>query len=324
MKDNDITRLACRALEHISPQYGIQSDQLRSIGHSGSDVREFHLNGIRYVLRLKQCNPGDLDLLYGEVHWISYLSARGISVSDVIPSETGGLFEEAEVGGVRFAAVVFRAAEGEAPVDFVDRWDDEFYRQWGGLVGRMHEISRSYAPPSEKYRRPHWHETEDIAVEKYAPAGEAGVLRGSKRLFERLRRLPTDPRSYGLIHADLHRGNFFVKEGVFTVFDFGSCQYCWFTYDIAVCLYHAVFSTPEGRDPKDFGNHFLKEFMRGYEEANSSCVIWLDKIPLFLKLRRLVMYVDMVRFWDLSNISPKREEFLERHRSGIEADTPVL
>lgn len=322
--DDAVKHLADAALGCILPRYGLQCNDLRAIGHAGSDVREFWRDGARYVLRLQQCNDREIDLLRGEIHWISHLSANGVSVSTAVPSGTGTLIEETEVGGVRFAAVVFRAAEGRPPVDFVDEWDDEFYRQWGNLVGRMHEVSGSYTPPSERYARPHWYQTDDVAVEKYAPAGDAGVLRSSAIILERLRQLPADPQSYGLIHADLHRGNFFVKDGVFTVFDFGTCQYCWFTYDVAVSLYHAIFSTPKGVDEKDFGEHFLHQFMLGYDEANSACEVWLDKISLFLKLRRIVMYVDMVRYWDLGKLSPERAHFLERHRRGIQADAPVL
>ena len=316
--------LADKALSSISARYGIQCEDIHPIGRSGSDVREFWRDGRRYIMRLQKCSDRELDLLHGEIDWISHLSANGVSVSTVIPSKTGAQIEEAEVGGIRFAAVVFRAAEGEAPVDFVDRWDDEFYQHWGKLVGRMHEASRSYTPPTERYRRPHWYQTDDIAIEKYAAGDDEGLLRASMKVIKTLRRLPTNAKSYGLIHGDLHRRNFFVKDGVFTVFDFGSCQYCWFTYDIAVCIYHAVFSTPKDMQAKEFGEHFLEQFMRGYEAVNSTCEIWLDNLPLFLKLRRLVMYVDMVRYWDLANISPERGRFLERHRRDIEANAPVL
>ncbi len=319
-----MTNLEGRALGRISSRYGIECSDLRAIGHAGSRVHEFWREGARYVLRLQQCTEREIDLLHGEIHWISHLSANGISVSTAVPSRNGALIEEVKVGGIRFTGVVFRAAEGRAPVDFVDEWDDEFYRQWGSLVGRMHEVSRSYAPPSERHARPHWYDTDEIAVKKYVPATETGVLRSSMKVLEALGQLPTSPQSYGMIHADLHRGNFFVKDGVFTVFDFGICQYCWFTYDVAVCLYHALFSTPKDKGVKEFGEHFLGQFMRGYQESRSTCEIWLDEIPLFLKLRRIVMYVDMLRYWDLAQMSPERDRFLERHRRGIEADTRVL
>jgi Ser/Thr protein kinase RdoA (MazF antagonist) len=179
-------------------------------------------------------------------------------------------------------------------------------RAIGHAGSRVHEVSRSYAPPSERYARPHWYETDEIAVKKYVPATETGVLRSSMKVLEALRQLPTSPQSYGMIHADLHRGNFFVKDGVFTVFDFGICQYCWYTYDVAVCLYHALFSTPKDKGVKESGEHFLGQFMRGYQESRSTCEIWLDEIPLFLKLRRIVMYVDMLRYWDLAQMSPER------------------
>ena len=43
--------------------------------------------------------------------------------------------------------------------------------------------------------------------------------------------------AYGLVHADLHMGNFFVDHsGQMTVFDFDDCCFHWFGYDCAVSV----------------------------------------------------------------------------------------
>ena len=323
MSDGPCDR-ADRALGAIALRYGIGYGDLHPIGHAGSDIREFWRHGRRYVLRLSRCKETTLDLLRAEIHWISYLNANGVSASAALPSKTGALIEETQVGGTRFAAVVFQAAEGRQPVDFVEEWDAVFYHQWGSLVGRMHGLAKTYSPPEEQYRRPHWYETDDICVDRYVPRSEKLVTARCHRLFDELKRLPVDSESYGLIHADLHRRNFFVKDGVLTVIDFGSCQYGWFAYDIAVCLYHASLSPPGGMDREDFGRYFLRELMVGYREANSIEDQWLDRIPLFLKLRRIVMYVDAVRYWDLDHLTKRREQILAEYRTAIESDTPVL
>ena len=55
--------------------------------------------------------------------------------------------------------------------------------------------------------------------------------------------LPKDDDCYGLIHADIHQGNFFVDENDnITIFDFDDCHYHWFAYDLAVPLFGLAIS----------------------------------------------------------------------------------
>jgi Ser/Thr protein kinase RdoA (MazF antagonist) len=317
-------QLSDDALAVLAPRYGIDPPHICTIGHAGSDIREFWRHGVRYLIRLSRCDHRTIDLLRAEIDWISYLDANGISVSVAVPSEAGETVEAAEIRGVRFAGVVFKAAEGRPPVDFVDEWDETFYWRWGHLVGRMHKLTKAYLPPSGIQPRPNWHETDDIAVDKYVPASEGAVLRNCHALLDCLRQLPTGPQSYGLIHADLHRRNLFVKDDMFTVIDFEASQYNWFVYDIAVCLYHAVIQPPSGMTRSEFGEHFMEHFMTAYRTANSLSGEWLRKIPLFLKLRRIVMYVDVLRYWDLEHLSAERQRFLEELRLAIEHGRPVI
>ncbi len=322
--DDSWNQLKSDAIAVLALRYGIDPTHIRPIGHAGSDIREFYRDGVRYVMRLSRCDHHIIDLLRAEIDWISYLDSNGISVSVAVPSEAGETVETAEVAGACFAGVVFKAAEGRPPVDFVDEWDETFYWRWGHLVGRMHKLAKGYLPPSGIQPRPHWHETDDIAVDKYVPPSERAVLRNCHALLDYLRQLPTGPASYGLIHADLHRRNFFVKDDVFTVIDFETSQYGWFAYDIAVCLYHAVLQPPASMTRSEYGEHFTGHFMAGYRTANSLSGQWLGKIPLFLKLRRIVMYVDVLRYWDLDHLSPGRQRFLEELRLAIEDDRPVI
>jgi Ser/Thr protein kinase RdoA (MazF antagonist) len=319
-----LTELTGKALALIAPRYAISPGDLHPIGHAGSDVREFRREGHHYVLRLSRCNDRRLDMLHGEVDWICYLSANGISVSVPVASTAGTLIETVEVDGALFAAVVSHAAEGRPLVDVLEDWDEGLYERWGNLVGRMHHLTRSYAPSDARFRRPHWHETDDLDVDAFIPASEQDVLDRCYNLLEVLKRLPVDGKSYGLIHADLHRRNIFADACLLTVIDFDSCQYCWFAYDIAVCLYHAVLSAPEGVSRREFGKHFLDHFMTGYSKAHHLESDRLKWLPVFLRLRRVVMYVDVLRYWDLHGLSPNREQFLVGLRNAIAADHPVL
>ncbi len=55
-------------------------------------------------------------------------------------------------------------------------------------------------------------------------------------LHEETRRLPRAPETWGLLHGDLHRGNFLLHEGEIRLIDFSMCAFGHFAYDLATCL----------------------------------------------------------------------------------------
>ena len=58
-----------------------------------------------------------------------------------------------------------------------------------------------------------------------------------------LRHLGTDPRTFGLIHADLLPNNVLVHRGEAYVIDFDDAGYGWHHYDMAVSLYEIAEAT---------------------------------------------------------------------------------
>ncbi|HEX3852874.1 MAG TPA: phosphotransferase, partial [Polyangiaceae bacterium] len=83
-----------------------------------------------------------------------------------------------------------------------------------------------------------WYE-DDLTVSRYLAPEDADIGARLNGIVAALKALPTPPESYGLIHADLHTGNFLVSEaGQLCVYDFDdACQH-WFSYDLAVFVNH--------------------------------------------------------------------------------------
>ncbi len=311
-------------LREIAPRFGLHPGDLRVIGKSGSNVFEYYLNGQRNILRITQVSESELNLLNGELDWIKYLAHNGVSVCVPIESKLGHLIEKVTISSTQFAVISFRVAEGIPPVKLNKGWDDNLFRKWGELTGQMHALAKSYKPSREEYRRREWVETEDLNFAKYVPTSQSIVIDRCKVLFTELRSLPRNIDSYGLIHADMHRNNFVVDDGQLTVFDFEACHYNWFIYDVAVAMFHALMRPYENMSRQEFAEHFLQNFMTGYRQKNQLDDKWLNYLPIFLKLRRIIMYIDMLRYWDLDNLSSDRERYLSDTRDNIESDTPVV
>ncbi len=56
-------------------------------------------------------------------------------------------------------------------------------------------------------------------------------------LLKEIETLPKDKDSYGLIHNDLHPGNFLIDGERIHLIDFDGCMYSWYAFDIGNALY---------------------------------------------------------------------------------------
>jgi Ser/Thr protein kinase RdoA (MazF antagonist) len=311
-------------LREIAPRFGLSTDDLHVIGKSGSSVFEYYLNNQRYILRIAQVTDSELDLLHGELDWIQYLADKGVSASVPVESKYGHLIEKVTLSSTQFAVISFQSAKGLPPVKLEKGWNDNLFSKWGEVIGQMHALTKSYRPPLEKYKRKEWDETEDLNFIKFVPATQSNVINRCNALCSQLRSFPKDIDSYGLIHADMHRNNFMVDNGRLTVFDFEACHYNWFIYDVAVALFHALMKPYKNMKRPEFAEHFLRNFMTGYQQKNKLDNKWLSFLPIFLKLRRVIMYIDILRYWELDDLSAAREKYLSGTRIGIESDTPIV
>lgn len=113
----------------------------------------------------------------------------------------------------------------------------------GRLTARLHEDSAHRRVP-DWFDRPIVDRADtDLEAELTNLAGRhvspdaAEVIRG---VFQRVRRaqdrLSGGPSRVGLIHADIHQGNYLFDRGAARLIDFGDCGWGHYLYDLAVTL----------------------------------------------------------------------------------------
>lgn len=130
----------------------------------------------------------------------------------------------------------------------------EQWREFGSGIARMHLEMDAFRTSHDRYRL-----DERILIERplatlapYAGSGRAAAdLAELGRLGERLtgeiRRLRAIGGAYGIIHADLHRGNAHIDgDGRFVTFDFDHCGFGLRAYDL-IALYRGPDSPEEDR-----------------------------------------------------------------------------
>jgi Ser/Thr protein kinase RdoA (MazF antagonist) len=104
-----------------------------------------------------------------------------------------------------------------------------------------------------------------------------------------LRTLPKSPDVYGLIHADLHHGNFFVEGHEITAFDFDdSCRH-WLAYDLTPPLCSLIWAKEDmGAGLPDEEARSL--FLDGYLRENPLPQSELDRLEGFMAYRAVLIY----------------------------------
>jgi Ser/Thr protein kinase RdoA (MazF antagonist) len=261
-------------------------------------------------------------MILGELDWINYLAERGIPAARAVPSLAGHLAEKIPAGDGYFTASAFEKAPG-GPPSRAD-WESGLIVTVGRLLGKMHVATKDYHPTDPATRRPAWDFDLETNAEEYLPAGEERVKAAWLALLARIRQLPQNRDNFGLIHIDVHGGNFFVDQGRITLFDFGDCQYGWFAYDLAMALFYVLPHRCETPAQLEFARQAYSALISGYAHENQLDPACFETIPLFLKLREIDLYIAIHRSFDLNQLDPWCASFMQDRKARIENDLPFV
>ena len=303
-------------------RFGIQKNEIELLDGFESFIYQFkRAQQGEFILRVSHSGRRTPEMIAGEVDWINYLGSGGAQVAQSILSERGNLVEAIDDGfGEQFLATAFTKAQGNPPRE--TEWTPDFVEHYGGVIGRMHALTKDYEPSDPSWQRDAWDAPGNLDMEKWLPASETVALQKFKDLKRHLDTLPKDRDSYGLIHQDAHGGNFFVHEGKITLFDFDDCVYGWFIYDIAMVLFYAAMFK---QDISAYTASFMPYFLRGYSQENRLDPVWLVELPNFLKLREIDLYAIIHFSFDLETENdPWITGYMDGRKQRIDAGLPYI
>lgn len=249
MNKDVFTGWACAALAH----YPIENPGVRFIGHSDNLTFQVELEGApAYLLRLHKPVVSFFEgqrqapeVIEAELVWLKALAEENFDVQRPIQTLSGELVPAIETAtGEKVFCTLLTWLEGS---HFSPSAPDalEVIERFGGLVARMHDFSTRWKHP-ETFTRPRY----DAAHFHHI---FARLLRGvdlgifSEEVYWTLRAacqaiigviesLPDDAHNWGMIHADLHVGNFLVHQGQPSPIDFSFCGFGHYLFNLSVCL----------------------------------------------------------------------------------------
>lgn len=243
------------ALEQYPLRVSAGSARLRFLGHSENlTFRVEDADGSVYLLRLHhpviayfggaRQKP---EMIASELLWLETLVREGgFDLQKPVRSRQGELVTliQPEAGSSPTPCTLLTWLEGAhfspAAPDALD-----LIRRFGALVAQMHNFASSWQPP-EGFTRPRYDR-------RYFQRLFARLLRGvdlgvfsedvyrifravSLEVLGEIEALPRGPGSWGMIHADLHVGNFLVSGGKVFPIDFSFCGFGHYLYDVSICL----------------------------------------------------------------------------------------
>lgn len=253
-------------------------------------------DGTPYVFRLHRPWYHTLEELISERVWLRALVEAGISVPKPVPARDGREYVQVAVPGTgeqRYAGMI-SWTEGrllsEALAENSDMaWRAKAFEQLGALTAAMHNQATAWPVPSGFTR--HHLDTDGLMGDApfwgpfwehrlLSPAESRLLLDTRDRIRGALARYGRDPRTYSLIHADMHERNVLVNGERLTVIDFDDTGFGWHLYDIAVALIHQRGTA-----------HYAEieaAFMRGYRRLRALSDDDLALLPMFDLMRGMV------------------------------------
>lgn len=302
------------------------SSDFKKLGDFENYVYEVYRGGEPLILRVTHSSHRKEEDIISELDWMNYLNKHGVECPIAYKSSRSLLVESlAAEDGSEFYACLYSKVPGHAVKVRSEEFNEHLFRAWGKAIGKMHALTKEYQPGNKVVRRPSWHEEELLDIEKYD--SNETVIQNTKQLLAELHSLPCNQDNFGLLHTDLHTGNFFFDGEIVHVFDFDDCAYHWFASDIAIPLYYSLlYGWPDSEvaEKEQFSSAFLKHFLEGYQQHNDVPKNLMEHIPLFFRLRDVTIYSVLLKKIPPEKRNERLQKMIEEIRTRILLNKPIV
>jgi Ser/Thr protein kinase RdoA (MazF antagonist) len=238
MRREEVVDICNRAvLEKAANLFYTRKDDLKVFADyegAANLVYQYEIDAQPLILRLSFRPERSIDQIRAELDFVEFLAEKGVRVSRPVLSRNRRLVETLRAHSLNFHIASFIKGKGMRVPDNGYRYREdapieEYFQNWGGILGQMHAASKRYQPPAEGLKRPDWFDLHQERLERINRLPDhLGIVRlRIQSTLEELSFLPRDRDSFGLIHGDFNDGNFTVDytNGDIIAFDFDDSCY---------------------------------------------------------------------------------------------------
>ena len=312
-------------LHHV----GLIESQCETLAGHESFNYKVQFQGELCALRISHSTNHNPAQIRGELEWLAELQSAHIAAPVVKTLPSGDRYTSIADGqGGAFTAVLFEWAHGKHVWEIKDSpWAAPLFEQLGALCGKMHALAKTFTFANPGSDRPHWYDEPNLDISDALPKYDQAIAGKYERLNHQIRQVHQGRQDYGMIHGDVHRGNFLLTPQGIQLLNFDNCKFHLFMADIAVVLFHAIpFDLPEAMQ-QSAAQRFMQHFMAGYQQENQLDGKWFNWLPALLKQQEIKTYAALHRRFDISDIDEMdrwSQNFLFHRRERLLSDTPVV
>jgi len=239
--------IARRALE----KYNLSVRKITFLQHSENVTFKVATSEGTYLLRLHSpltremgAHGVDPEVIRSELLWLEALLRNKLPVPRPVKNRSGQMVTRIkDTNGKPVNCTVLEWLDGDLYTSEMESEDS--VAQIGNLVGRIHSHASRWHLP-DGFKRPERDMPYFLdALESLQPAVDDGrilykdfkilqiSIQGVTEMSQLLRKTR---KTVGVIHGDLHRGNFLNHSGEIRLIDFSLCAIGHFAYDLGTCL----------------------------------------------------------------------------------------
>lgn len=245
-------------------------------------------DGRSYAVRLHRPGYRTDEEILTELVYLDALGRAGVPVPEVVRDREGRLMSTVATKRLRRVVSIQHWIPDALPFGDIDdalsgRHDppSEAFREIGALIGRLHAAADEIGLP-EGFRRAAW-DADGLAGERplwgaaHALGGlsrseSATLERAARRVHERLGRIGTDEKTFGVIHADATPENILVTPMGVVLIDFDDFGTGWHVFDLVTTIFH------HARNPRypEFERALLDGYSRHRRIPEEARAMWDD------------------------------------------------
>ena len=191
----------------------------------------FIFPGEPYMIRVSMTPKKSRAEILSELMWVDDLKQFKQTICEPARSLNKNLLEEFVLDGITYRASMFRTARGN--VEPIAKMTPMFFICVGDLMGAIHHVSTNERELGIQYQRQTLKEQFTQRKERVRHRLSGDVLARIEQIEAEVNALPEELGAYGICHGDFHLNNFFVEANNVWLFDFDSCCYANYLYDVA-------------------------------------------------------------------------------------------
>lgn len=273
------------------------------------------------ILRLTHAHVRSYEEIAAELAFLDHLLNAGVAVAAPVKSIHERQLEQ--VGGeAYFIAVCFVKIEGSIPTE--KEWNESFFERLGALNAQLHLKGKEYLAKTT-YTYPSWDEIPEHFCSEYLKTPSYNYQDLYTRVIEKLQHRSPEVQAYGIVHYDIHHGNYLLTQSdqKIVLFDFEMCCRARWIDDIATTLYYAD-RHPDSRQIDLLESTFYQAFKRGYEKYLPILEEEEKSIPIYLLYRDLMVLGFVNKAWEMGELNAVQQRYLNRLLTSIEKRSLAL